>query len=261
MITAQKRFEVFKRDGFRCQYCWKCSQDVTLEIDHIIPQANWGSDDFNNLITACRECNMWKWKTDLNEWDSKFNVKVKDLYKYIKKEFYRDLNIWIEVMEEESNQKLEGGISRKTMGLLATFLQWWVDRWTKDPENVREVIKEKIEIIEKYEKENNERFLRHVKSIRPLINTIKEKPSILEEKIEEFYEGWDFFDEVTRDYVWDFIARDCYIDDVFIDPDWKTDNLNERLNYMITARINELGYVPRWIKAKYSLFPNAKFEC
>ena len=260
MITAQKRFEVLKRDGFRCQYCWKCSQDVTLEIDHIVPRANWGSDDFSNLITACRECNMGKWKTDLNEWDSKFNVKVKDLYEHIKKEFYRDWNIWLETMEEEFNQKLDGTISRKTMWLLATFLQWWVDERTKNPEKVREKIKDKIEILEMHERNKNH-FYEHLKRIRPTITQIKESPSLLEQKVEEFYEWWEFFDELTREYVWDFLAGDCYTDDVFIDTDWSTKNLNERLNYTITARINELGNVPKWIRGKYSLFPNAEREC
>lgn len=60
MIWTKKRFQVLKRDKFRCQYCGKTGKDVTLEVDHIVPQAKWWTDDLDNLITCCRECNSWK---------------------------------------------------------------------------------------------------------------------------------------------------------------------------------------------------------
>ena len=258
MITAKKRFEVLKRDNFRCQYCWRNGKDVTLEVDHVTPKANWGTDDFDNLITCCRECNMGKWKTDLNEWDSRFNVKIKELYEYIKQEFYRSWEIRIETIEEESNKKLNGSISRKTMGLLATFLQWWIDKWTKDSDSVKKKIKERVEIIEMHEKNGNN-FVEHLKKVRPTIYKIKENPALLEKKVEEFYEWWEFYDELTKELVGDFLEWDCYTEEVFLDTDWVTDSLDERLNYTITARINELWDVPTWIKRKYSLFPNATF--
>lgn len=54
------RFEVFKRDGFRCQYCGKTPPDVTLEVDHIHPKSKGGQDEINNLITSCFDCNRGK---------------------------------------------------------------------------------------------------------------------------------------------------------------------------------------------------------
>lgn len=75
MIWAKKRFQVLERDWFRCQYCWKNGKDVSLEVDHIIPKAKGGTDEFNNLITCCRECNIWKGKeivgTSINIWKLK----------------------------------------------------------------------------------------------------------------------------------------------------------------------------------------------
>lgn len=56
------RFDIFRRDGFRCQYCGRSPRDdgVTLEVDHILPKAKYGRDELDNLITACRECNIGK---------------------------------------------------------------------------------------------------------------------------------------------------------------------------------------------------------
>lgn len=54
------RFEVFKRDGFTCQYCGRKTPDVVLEADHVIPVAQGGGDEIENLVTACWDCNRGK---------------------------------------------------------------------------------------------------------------------------------------------------------------------------------------------------------
>jgi hypothetical protein len=59
-ISKRVRFEVFKRDGFACQYCGQTPPAVVLELDHIIAVADGGPDDFQNLITACFDCNRGK---------------------------------------------------------------------------------------------------------------------------------------------------------------------------------------------------------
>ena len=59
-ISKKTRFEVFKRDGFQCQYCGKTPPEITLEIDHILPKKHKGKDGFDNLITACLDCNRGK---------------------------------------------------------------------------------------------------------------------------------------------------------------------------------------------------------
>lgn len=68
-ISKKKRFEVFKRDSFRCQYCGRSAPDVILEVDHIIPVAEGGKDDILNLITSCRDCNRGKGKKKLTDKD------------------------------------------------------------------------------------------------------------------------------------------------------------------------------------------------
>ena len=59
-ISKKLRFEVFKRDSFKCQYCGKSAPDVVLNVDHIMPVAKGGTNDIFNLITACESCNSGK---------------------------------------------------------------------------------------------------------------------------------------------------------------------------------------------------------
>lgn len=59
-IPNSTRFEVFKRDSFRCQYCGRCAPEVVLELEHIEPHSKGGADDILNLITSCWQCNSGK---------------------------------------------------------------------------------------------------------------------------------------------------------------------------------------------------------
>jgi DNA-binding transcriptional MerR regulator len=59
-ISKKIRFEVFKRDKFKCVYCGAVAPDVLLQIDHINPVAKGGDNDILNLVTACFECNSGK---------------------------------------------------------------------------------------------------------------------------------------------------------------------------------------------------------
>jgi hypothetical protein len=59
-MSKTLRFEVFKRDGFKCQYCGAHPPQVILQVDHIHPVAKGGSDEIGNLITSCQPCNLGK---------------------------------------------------------------------------------------------------------------------------------------------------------------------------------------------------------
>lgn len=60
------RFDVFKRDDFTCLYCGRKPPDVTLEVDHLIPRSQGGTDDPENLYTSCWDCNRGKGATPLD---------------------------------------------------------------------------------------------------------------------------------------------------------------------------------------------------
>lgn len=59
-IGDKVRFEVFKRDQFKCQYCGKGAPDVVLNVDHINPVSKGGDNDILNLVTSCESCNWGK---------------------------------------------------------------------------------------------------------------------------------------------------------------------------------------------------------
>ena len=59
-LSLRKRFFVLKRDSFTCCMCGANGQGVKLEVDHIIPVAESGSDALDNLQTLCFECNRGK---------------------------------------------------------------------------------------------------------------------------------------------------------------------------------------------------------
>lgn len=62
-ISPKLRFSVFQRDDFTCRYCGRTTPEVILEADHIIPRAEGGGDEPENLTTSCFECNRGKGKT------------------------------------------------------------------------------------------------------------------------------------------------------------------------------------------------------
>ena len=52
------------RDAHQCQYCGRRPAMRDLNIDHVLPRSRGGDDSWENLVTACRECNLRKgWRT------------------------------------------------------------------------------------------------------------------------------------------------------------------------------------------------------
>lgn len=51
------RRNVLRRDTFTCQYCGS-TQELTL--DHVMPRSRGGRHTWDNVVTACRDCNQRK---------------------------------------------------------------------------------------------------------------------------------------------------------------------------------------------------------
>jgi 5-methylcytosine-specific restriction endonuclease McrA len=57
---AFTRFNVFLRDRFSCQYCGDNFPTHDLTFDHVIPRSRGGRTSWQNVVTACGDCNLIK---------------------------------------------------------------------------------------------------------------------------------------------------------------------------------------------------------
>ena len=54
------RKNVYARDRWHCQYCRQKFEPVELTYDHVVPKSRGGKTEWNNIVTACTECNLKK---------------------------------------------------------------------------------------------------------------------------------------------------------------------------------------------------------
>lgn len=59
-ISPKLRWRVLSRDIFTCVYCGNKPPAVVLEVDHKISVNEGGTDDVENLVTGCFDCNRGK---------------------------------------------------------------------------------------------------------------------------------------------------------------------------------------------------------
>ena len=62
------RWVVLRRDNYACQYCGQKAPNIILEVDHIMPVCEGGTDDLDNLVTSCTACNIGKEAERQTEW-------------------------------------------------------------------------------------------------------------------------------------------------------------------------------------------------
>lgn len=58
--VRENRIKIFERDGYKCRYCGKQLTRFTATLDHVTPVAEGGDNSFENLLTACLDCNSRK---------------------------------------------------------------------------------------------------------------------------------------------------------------------------------------------------------
>ena len=54
------RANVYARDDHRCQYCAEAFPTAELTFDHVVPVAQGGRKDWENIVTCCIPCNRRK---------------------------------------------------------------------------------------------------------------------------------------------------------------------------------------------------------
>ncbi|MGY5033270.1 HNH endonuclease [Streptomyces sp. 900116325] len=62
-VPKRVRFEVLRRDSFRCRYCGASAASAPLTVDHVKPTVLGGTDAPENLVTCCEPCNSGKTST------------------------------------------------------------------------------------------------------------------------------------------------------------------------------------------------------
>ena len=54
------RANIYARDNYTCQYCLEQKPADDLTFDHVVPAAQGGTRGWENLVTACVDCNRRK---------------------------------------------------------------------------------------------------------------------------------------------------------------------------------------------------------
>jgi len=54
------RENIYTRDGDTCQYCNEVLPRAELTFDHVVPVAQGGRKDWENIVTCCVDCNRRK---------------------------------------------------------------------------------------------------------------------------------------------------------------------------------------------------------
>jgi 5-methylcytosine-specific restriction endonuclease McrA len=61
------RRNLLLRDHHQCQYCGARPGPRLLDLDHVVPRSRGGADSWENLVVACRPCNLRKGRSTPEE--------------------------------------------------------------------------------------------------------------------------------------------------------------------------------------------------
>ena len=78
-IPKAVRQEIYKRDGFTCQFCGAQQPPKELTIDHLVPVSRGGHDEITNFLTACKPCDQRKADLSLEDFSAGLNIEVQEL--------------------------------------------------------------------------------------------------------------------------------------------------------------------------------------
>ena len=241
-ISPKVRFQILNRDNFECKYCWlKAGNGIQLQVDHIVPVSKWWTSDINNLITSCFECNIGKWKKQIENSES-------ELYKI---KLDQNVKKWIDTFFAIWNEAWFWVVDKKTITLLTIFLK---------EELCFDEYKSMIEQALFYSK-------REELHTWWLVETVKWKD--IDYLLNEFKRWSEFCDEVIYYNGCFFSNNDklstfsCYDNNILNDDIWQwkcKDSMNHRLNYFLSERLYDF-YTDGRLKnpsviVKYSYFYN-----
>jgi 5-methylcytosine-specific restriction endonuclease McrA len=64
-LTSKEGHNILERDHYRCRYCGldgmaSFEDSLVMTVDFVVPRANKGRKKSDNLVAACRACNVIK---------------------------------------------------------------------------------------------------------------------------------------------------------------------------------------------------------
>ena len=66
-----RKWALFNRDGWQCQYCGISLDVRSITIDHVVPRSRGGPTSWRNCVSSCKKCNMTKGSRTPGESDMK----------------------------------------------------------------------------------------------------------------------------------------------------------------------------------------------
>lgn len=82
-MTKEKRLAVYNKYGGRCAYCGQPITYKDMQVDHIRPQRQGGTDEEKNLNPSCRRCNHYKRASSIETYRGlilKLHTKIREQY-------------------------------------------------------------------------------------------------------------------------------------------------------------------------------------
>ena len=78
-IPLNLRRRVIERDGLHCVYCDEDLSAAEIHMDHVIPESQGGTTDYNNLQVTCRKCNLAKGVLSEHEFSGRLRTRAMNI--------------------------------------------------------------------------------------------------------------------------------------------------------------------------------------
>lgn len=80
MASTFNRKKIYDKTNGHCAYCGCTLDFYDFQVDHITPKIKGGSGKFENLNPSCRDCNHFKFDSDLEEFRDKISRIIFDTF-------------------------------------------------------------------------------------------------------------------------------------------------------------------------------------
>lgn len=97
-ISKETRQLVYNKCNGHCAYCGCELEYKDMQVDHVIAVGRGGSNDIDNLLPACRQCNYDKHKKTIEGFRKRIS---KELYKSLERVFVYRLAKKYNLVKEE----------------------------------------------------------------------------------------------------------------------------------------------------------------